>query len=1655
MNKWLDKYQDGRQVVPISDNTSYRKPIVPISKQEMFNNLVGVPNFYQFNSDPNADAPGRRALSEEYATKYKTKKALKKALKVADVTTDLMQLGNFIPLPQAQAIGKLGNALGTGIDAFQGGMDVAEGNYGSAGINFASTFLPKVIENYGYKRNMFNTTPGSYADKIANLGSRSGKYIHLTPYIQHINDPAVMKGVNYNRVLLELLGAETAIDSRKNGGLVSKNSLNRKVTCSNCGWSWKLSDGGLDPMTCHKCGSDIKMREGGELDKYEIKGEVQKQVIPNNPYFVTATDSNTGSFQGDINTTTPINTNNIKIINPQKSNNIFETISQNYVEPITHFALRKTTGYRYMPGNLSQKDTTIDLTNAPMTYAKVNQNVKGNTIIGGEYIENSNNSVRKAKDWINLKSGDTYSDKKYPSNQVQSFYGVENGRFKVGKATDFNPNTEIVPRRFGQTNINKAILNENLGMRLLDKNNNPIYQNSDDSGKFILYSPSTKKSQFSYISNGAKGVDIVNNFIKNNKDAQFIQLDNGRYDAYTTNPSGLTEKDFNQYYEQDWKREGTPGYNLIIQKNGGQLNKYQNRGEVRYNEPSSDNLQYQKPIVSNFIVDPLSGGYVHDPARAAALLNQPTNSGTISKTKDRSVGKQIYNVATNPMTSAQQLINKQPVTGLGPKNPFDFAFDAFPAMMAARQLPQIPGNLQRGEYLQAGLNALTAIPFLPKIPRGLPKVLSEGQPYEGAPHIYEDMVPVNGRYQPRTVITDAGVKDKILGLEATPIIPLNQMEYPVTSNKFLYGPHNSFGRMDRGLSGNIGDASWEKFKEKLEMHKWIQEQLRFDELPKTKNKESIGVLEDFKTRMQTPEGQKRLKELGITNDKFLKKLDIVEDPNTFGYYTGSDNKIVMNPNNPLPRKVVRHEIEHGVQTALQNSNLNKVIKASPYEKLKAFESGKTEIDDILSGLELRNEGTPDKVWDKSTIEDGKPIDITKYKSEILNKQNATDYFLTGSEGKEKSAFLAEVQQHMMDKGIIPKTSYTEITPEMVKKTFSDAMFDEEGGGKYLRLFNIMKPTENNYKLISKGLNKMLSLTPYAIPTAIGVGALNKKQQGGAIITNSGELNKYQDRGEVLSPAQQVALANSLAKNPKIITTPAPTVPTIRQGYAPTPYSEALRNQRNNEYARHKAMQNSDLAKTFASFTPGGDNVDAGVIGAETFANLNPVLSGPILATSRLAPAIMHPTNNAYWGADRSLGENVLGALGALGDVTMLTPYAPMAGRLSKVALREGVDLIHPVGRALKQIEKEGIANGLSPQEIKNLQMQEVGITSAQREGYFPGISEIVSEYITPYSYDNPKKRILDIPRRIIKGEKNSKSLADLDHNFIFDFETKNLVSKPRYDAWRMYSGLPQEYGTFRLAETSPINHPNYSAEQLGKLEKFSLNGERRLLGNLPNPMDNAHLWYQGKDDLIEAIPLLKEELNKIKDLKNKSIDYSNDFNNTNVMGGYNRRFFNDKMEYNDIWDLDLNGNKVEKYFGKPFLSHGQLDYSFQPAEDEIIRLIKLGESYSKNINIKKPPRLNFSFKDNGNYNTLLTSALQKREKLKQGGPIITNRGQWDYPGQTTIIPSNQITMQGVNGPLYLQPNKGKGRLAYPNEEHYFPKASFVVEHPIKWQIIED
>jgi hypothetical protein len=317
-----------------------------------------------------------------------------------------------------------------------------------------------------------------------------------------------------------------------------------------------------------------------------------------------------------------------------------------------------------------------------------------------------------------------------------------------------------------------------------------------------------------------------------------------------------------------------------------------------------------------------------------------------------------------------------------------------------------------------------------------------------------------------------------------------------------------------GLAKNIGNIFSKK-----PLSQETVDLMRFLGLPELKNPQATNVLENFMQRINTPEGANRLKQLGITNTDFLKQLKIVEDENTLAHYWY--NRIGINPKLPEMRRVTRHEIEHGVQEAKQMAlrdkytqdlaNLKYLFRPKARkEALAQVRKPTTEIDDLLSGLELRK--TPQNVnWNAISTSGSKkePQNLFDYMSD---KQRATNYFASGSEGREKSAFLAEVQEYMMENGIIPQTSYVKITPEMVKNTFVDAMFDEQGGGKYLRLFNIMKPTETNYKLIADGLNKMLGAAPYAIPAGLGVGYMMQNQkpkgtyQGGGTKDDASYMN---------------------------------------------------------------------------------------------------------------------------------------------------------------------------------------------------------------------------------------------------------------------------------------------------------------------------------------------------------------------------------------------------------------------------------------------------------------------------------------------------------------------------------------------------------------------
>jgi len=68
--------------------------------------------------------------------------------------------------------------------------------------------------------------------------------------------------------------------------------------------------------------------------------------------------------------------------------------------PVIKNKVLNSAGISSKPGLLSSKDTTINITNKPLDFAKVNETADGQIIIGGEFIEGANNTVRKAKDWL-------------------------------------------------------------------------------------------------------------------------------------------------------------------------------------------------------------------------------------------------------------------------------------------------------------------------------------------------------------------------------------------------------------------------------------------------------------------------------------------------------------------------------------------------------------------------------------------------------------------------------------------------------------------------------------------------------------------------------------------------------------------------------------------------------------------------------------------------------------------------------------------------------------------------------------------------------------------------------------------------------------------------------------------------------------------------------------------------------------------------------------------------------------------------------------------------------------------------------------------------------------------------------------------------------
>jgi len=234
------------------------------------------------------------------------------------------------------------------------------------------------------------------------------------------------------------------------------------------------------------------------------------------------------------------------------------------------------------------------------------------------------------------------------------------------------------------------------------------------------------------------------------------------------------------------------------------------------------------------------------------------------------------------------------------------------------------------------------------------------------------------------------------------------------------------------------------------------------------------TLEAFKSRIQSPEGIRRMNELGITEKQLLQEIQLLKNRKTPGDYSPSSNEINLDPFSPLPKTITRHEIEHAVQNAVRNSAKKEIGNFQPadigtpeYNKTFRRMMSISDIDHSLHKLDLKDINDLPEGFSKTV----KISDLTQPSAAIKGKVTTETLVNLGDDRAALDYFTVNDV----------KTAYT----------LDDGKYADR---KFLRLFNIMKPTEANFQLIADNLNKMLKITGATIGGGAALKQANKQNE---------------------------------------------------------------------------------------------------------------------------------------------------------------------------------------------------------------------------------------------------------------------------------------------------------------------------------------------------------------------------------------------------------------------------------------------------------------------------------------------------------------------------------------------------------------------------------
>jgi hypothetical protein len=285
-----------------------------------------------------------------------------------------------------------------------------------------------------------------------------------------------------------------------------------------------------------------------------------------------------------------------------------------------------------------------------------------------------------------------------------------------------------------------------------------------------------------------------------------------------------------------------------------------------------------------------------------------------------------------------------------------------------------------------------------------------------------------------------------------------------------FGPQDLTSNSSKGLFGKISD-------------KYIYP---------IKYKKQIAELESQLGRsienLNTPEGRKRLADLGINPEEvFTNVPSITSDPTKGSSYSPNTNTINVNMRDAkrlkaTPQQIIEHEQGHNIQVASRASGQNAM----------------TEIDHNAQLIDLK---------EPQTISD----------LEAMTHLQQEQYAGAKLEGMP---YLREMRQDMLERGFI-KNQYDEVDPSIMEK-----YLNSNSGQRFKKLIDT---SNTNYRIIPLLLNRL----PVAAGAIAGSAAIaNEKKHGGSI--------KFKYGGEGPYPKfPSTGMLTSIGAGPK--------VPTMKKG----------------------------------------------------------------------------------------------------------------------------------------------------------------------------------------------------------------------------------------------------------------------------------------------------------------------------------------------------------------------------------------------------------------------------------------------------------------------------------------------------------------------------